>query len=131
MPSNDELLNLLRGLEVELHQQVTRRDPARLGALLHAEFEEFGRSGLRYSRSDVLLEFSGVDVLPQIAASDFAMRSVSPDVALLTYISAHVDESGALSRPTLRSSVWVRSTAGWQLIFHQGTPAREGGDGAL
>jgi hypothetical protein len=123
MSSNDELLNLLRGLEIELHQLVTRSDPARLGALLHPEFEEFGRSGLRYSRSDVLIEFSEAELFPQIAASDFDMRLVSPDVALLTYVSAHVDGPGAFSRTTLRSSVWVRTAAGWQLVFHQGTPA--------
>lgn len=125
MAPHDDLLELLRGLEVELHQLETRRNPDRLEALLHPDFEEFGRSGRRYSRSDVLLEFADVATFPKIVATDFALRPVALDVALLTYVSAHSGETGDLHRPTLRSSLWVREAAGWQLIFHQGTPVSD------
>jgi hypothetical protein len=123
MAPHKDLLELLRGLEIELHQLETRCDPERLDALLHPEFEEFGRSGRRYSRSDVLLEFAGASAFPTIVASEFRLRSLASDVALLSYASAHSDEAGGLHRYTLRSSLWVREAHGWRLIFHQGTPA--------
>lgn len=37
---NDNLLQILQALEVELHRTKTRRDLARLDALLHPDFEE-------------------------------------------------------------------------------------------
>ncbi|WMW63695.1 hypothetical protein RE680_11805 [Serratia marcescens] len=35
-----ELLNLFQTLEVELHRPTVRRDPQRVAALLHDDFEE-------------------------------------------------------------------------------------------
>jgi hypothetical protein len=125
MASHDELLELLRGLEGELHQLETRRDPGRLGALLHPDFVEFGRSGRKYTRADVLHEFADVSTFPRIVGSDYTLRLVAPDIGLLTYVSAHSDMGGGLSRPTLRSSLWVHGVAGWQMIFHQGTPVSD------
>jgi len=40
-----DLLELLRGLEVELHHPGTRCSRARLDELLHPDFDEVGRSG--------------------------------------------------------------------------------------
>lgn len=120
---DEPLLNALRQLEVELHQPTTRSDPARMARLLHPEFEEFGRSGRLYTRQDVLKEFSAADrVFPSIAAEAFEVRRLSESVALLTYVSAHRDESGKTHRHTRRSSVWVKSPDAWQIRFHQGTP---------
>lgn len=48
------LLEELRGLETELHQNETCHNRQRMEALLHPEFVEFGRSGRRYTRAEVL-----------------------------------------------------------------------------
>ena len=53
------LLELLRVLETELHRLETRQNRNRLEQLLHPDFVEFARSGRRYSRSEVIVEFSG------------------------------------------------------------------------
>ncbi|MGP0940844.1 DUF4440 domain-containing protein, partial [Serratia sp. CY74664] len=45
-----EWLSHIQALEVELHQPTTRCDPKRVAALLHEDFEEIGRSGLRYDK---------------------------------------------------------------------------------
>jgi hypothetical protein len=44
-------------------------------------------------------------------------------VALLTFESATVAPDGALSHGARRASVWLHGEAGWQLSYHQGTPA--------
>jgi hypothetical protein len=122
----DVLLNELKDLEIELHQHETRRNRARLGALLHPDFIEFGRSGRQYSRAEVLSEFEQGSGQVKICARNFKLALLAGQSALLTYMSFHVDAAGNESRHTLRSSIWIRSEMGWQMRFHQGTPASEG-----
>jgi hypothetical protein len=121
--TDGELLHTLQQLETELHQEVTRRNASRMEALLHPDFEEFGRSGRRYSRAEVLAEFTPAGaLLPAVVSQRFALRRLGEQVALLTYVSAHLDASGHACRHTLRSSLWVLTSDGWQIRFHQGTP---------
>ena len=118
-----EILQTVKQLEVELHQLATRRNSSRMQTLLHDDFEEFGRSGRRYTRREVLNEFASEDaVLPVVHAESIEVIQLAERVALVTYVSAHVDDSGMAHRHTLRSSVWVYSRHGWQMRFHQGTP---------
>jgi len=118
-----ELLKTLQQLEVELHAEATRRDRARMEQLLHPDFEEFGRSGRRFSRDDALAEFAAPGArLPPVVADDFRVAKLADGLALLTYVSAHLDRSGHPYRFTLRSSLWVYTAEGWRMRFHQGTP---------
>lgn len=119
---NAALLEELRRLEVELHSLETRRDRKRMDTLLHPEFVELGRSGRRYLREEVLAEFRGDAALPAIHSHHYELTALSKDVALLTYVSAHVGTDGSLHGHTLRTSIWVWTEAAWRLRFHQGTP---------
>jgi hypothetical protein len=116
------LLEELRTLEAELHKDETRRNRKRMETLLHPDFVEFGRSGTRYTRADILKEFGPDNVLPAVHSRRFDLVVLAEGVALLTYLSAHVDAGGNPYRHTLRSSVWVCTEVGWQMRFHQGTP---------
>jgi hypothetical protein len=117
------LLETLRALEVALHQSALRADPARLGALLHPAFREFGRSGAIYSRDATLAEFVEQAQPYTIWSQDFIAEALSDELVLLTYRSAHIDAAGALERHTNRMSLWQRTERGWQMRFHQGTPS--------
>jgi hypothetical protein len=116
------LLEELRELETELHKDETRRNRKRMEMLLHPDFVEFGQSGTRYSRADILKELASNSARPAIYASDFDLVILAQGVALLTYLSAHVDAGGTPHRHALRSSLWVYTEVGWQMRFHQGTP---------
>lgn len=116
-----DLLRQLRVLETELHGVETRRDRDRLEALLHPEFVELARSGRRYDRKEVLLEFSADSQLEPVHSRDYELVQITRGAALLTYRSAHVDADGNLFRHTLRSSLWIHTERGWQMRFHQGT----------
>jgi hypothetical protein len=118
------LLEQLRGLEVELHHPGAACTLARLEALLHPDFREVGRSGTAYLRATVIHHLLSVDVRPAIESADFGLRVLAEDAALLTYRSWQRDTDGTQSHCALRSSVWHRSAAGWQLRYHQGTPCR-------
>jgi len=116
------LLAILRELESQIYKPEVRRDRARLDALAHPDFFEFGSSGACYSRSDIL------ELLPldksdaKVWAQDWSVQPLGADFALLTYKSAHELPDGRLERHALRSSVWALTAKGWQITFHQGTP---------
>lgn len=117
----DDLLRHLSNLELTLQRLDVRRDRAQLDRLLHEAFVEFGRSGRRYEKADIL------EGLPQdpdpikMWSQDFELVNLAPGVALLTYRSASVDENDRLFRHSLRASLWQRTEHGWQMRFHQGT----------
>ena len=119
------LLNELQALEVELHHPGVRCSRARLEQLLHPDFHEVGRSGRPYDRETVVGYLASLEVHPVVASDGFALVELGPEVALLTYRSAHIESGKGLVNHTLRSSVWVQSSLGWQLRYHQGTPAEQ------
>lgn len=120
-----ELLATLRNLEVSLHQPAVRSDRVKLGDLLHTQFREFDRSGAEHAREDVLLEFESSPPSYHVWSQDFRVEELAPGVALLTYRSAHLCADGRLDRHTNRASVWQRTSSGWKMRFHQGTPTKE------
>jgi len=109
-------------LERELHEPRVGRDRVRLEELLHAGFSEHGRSGRAYTKTEILELLLNEQESVRVHAQDFRVQVLAEDVALLTYKSAHVTAGGALEGHALRSSVWKRGAAGWQVLFHQGTP---------
>ena len=117
------LLHTLQSLETELHHPGARCSLARLEQLLHAEFHEVGRSGVAYSRETVIQYLSGVVTLPTVVSDAFAVAELTPVAALLTYRSALLDAGAGTALRTLRSSLWLLGAVGWQLRYHQGTPA--------
>ena len=119
------LLNELQALEVELHHPGARCSRARLEELLHPEFHEVGRSGRAYDRETIVGYLAALEAHPVVASDAFALVELGPEAALLTYRSAHVEQGKGLINHTLRSSVWVKSALGWQLRYHQGTPAAQ------
>ncbi len=121
------LLATLRALEIELHHPGVRLDEARVGALLHADFHEVGRSGRAYDRPTIVRFLAeqgrSAEGPPDVVPDQFAVTVLGPDAALLTYRAAHRQAGGSLTRHTLRSSIWVRVGDAWQMRYHQGTAA--------
>ena len=85
---------------------------------LHPAFVEFGRSGRRYSRAEVMAIPPGTFTAE---LSEIDVADIGEGVALLTYRSAF-DAPGAPVEFANRSSIWVRTDGVWRLRFHQGTP---------
>ncbi len=113
----------LEQLEAELHHPGACCSRERLEQLLHPQFHEVGRSGRPYSRQtviDYLVEHPGGS---GVVATDYLVSELADGVALLTYQSHQPGVNGAQLLATYRSSLWRRSSRGWQLYYHQGTPA--------
>lgn len=75
-------LSQIQALEVELHQPTTRCDPKHVAALLHEDFEEIGRSGLRYDKCQTVaaLEME-TDYLPIRAGPRRSLHRTLIDLA--------------------------------------------------
>ena len=100
-------------LERVLLSDAVRADPDAVAALLDPAWTEFGASGRRWSRTEMLA------VIAPVGDPDLEVLSVetlAPDVVLLLWRS--LTDAGS----SLRSSVWVRSGGRWRQRFHQGTP---------
>lgn len=103
----------LTSLERAMWTDATRADRAWMDANLSGSFTEFGWSGRRYTRGDIIDQEIGPIEAELV---DVVVRAVGRDAALVTYRSAEVRGAGN------RSSLWVRHRGQWMLEFHQGTP---------
>lgn len=109
----------LEHLEQELWRQETRLDKQRMNELIAPDFFEFGRSGRVWQRQDTLAaEPYTKDLVPPLP--EFHIRLLDENIAQVSYDSAF--RYDGVVEHTHRSSIWSRTTSGWVLRFHQGTP---------
>ena len=120
----DDLLAELTALETELHHPGATCTRTRLERLLHPDFHEVDRSGTRYTRQVVIDFLIDRTSLPQVVAYDHRLERLADDVALLHFASLETQPDGTHRQAARRGSVWRRTALGWQLHYHQGTPAQ-------
>ncbi len=119
----DDLLTELTALESELHHPGAVCTRERLERLLHPDFHEVGRSGTRYTRQMVIDFLADRPSPPRVVAYDHRVERLSDGVALLHFASHQIADDDTRRHAALRMSVWRRTACGWQLSYHQGTPA--------
>jgi hypothetical protein len=86
------------------------------GRHLAPDFTEFGRSGRRFARDDIIAtEIGAIDA--DLPVRDSTVRPSAVGAALVTYRT--IEGRGSSNR----SPVWRRTAAGWLLEFHHGSPA--------
>lgn len=110
----------LRELELRLLQPAVRRSPQALAELLDPHCLEYGASGARYSREQLIAGLVAETGFTCVA-DGFEFQALAPDVVQLRYVSSvrRGDEPAQCAR---RSSLWRYDEAGWRLLFHQATP---------
>ena len=106
---------MLRNQEMELLDPEVRSDPVRVRELLHDDFVEFGSTGRVYDKPQLLEMLEG-EAHAEVTISEFAVRQLSVDTALVTYRT--VGQAGHEAR---RSSIWIHEDGAWRMVFHQGT----------
>ncbi len=105
-------------LELRLHKPEVRAEPGAVEALLHPGFSEFGASGRRWGRTEMLAALAAEQPAGEeaaITATEMTGTRLAGDVIHLTYLSQRA------GRRALRSSIWLRTPDGWRVYFHQGT----------
>ncbi len=113
----NEYLKLER-LEQELADAGTRKSIKRLARLLADDFEEVGKSGRIFTKKD-LLSMLTTEKYQKIVLNDFRFRPLSETSILVKYQS-HCEGLSAY-----RSSIWIKESNEWRLLYHQGTLQNE------
>jgi hypothetical protein len=116
-----ELSQTLIKLELRLLSQATRSDAEEISRLLADDFIEFGASGSIWTKSDVVEQLPH-QTFTQRTISEFTVKQLSEDAALVTYRCQTSANDQRRSTISLRSSIWRRTGEHWQMVFHQGTP---------
>jgi hypothetical protein len=109
----------LARLEESMWIEAARFNEAFMQNTLAPDFFEFGKSGKLHTRDAVLgTARRAIDIT--LPLRDFGIRLLDENTAQITYIS----ETGSRDDRLLarRSSIWSKTSQGWQLRFHQGTP---------
>ena len=116
-------MNIIIQKEIALHQYEVRTCQHQLSTFLHTDFQEIGRSGSSYDLKTIFGELGKEQPNgSKIHSQDYESIALAPDVCLLLYKSATIDNTGNICSYTKRSSIWVRENDNWQMKFHQGTP---------
>ena len=115
---HETVFNELRQLEESLWRAKTRYDLTHQEKVFAADFFEFGRSGRTYSR-DQLVRPNGDEICAKIPLEKFKVHAIDEQTVLVTYVSEVQYEN--LERAN-RSSIWTKTSDGWKIRFHQGTP---------
>lgn len=102
---------IIKNLELEIAGEEARSSSTRLAELIH---EEFGKSGKRFNKSNIVQELPVWDH-QEIEVSRFECVRLSNESLLTKYQSL---SNGIKAN---RSSIWVKENNRWQMIFHQGT----------
>ncbi|CAN5456908.1 hypothetical protein BH10ACT4_BH10ACT4_05840 [soil metagenome] len=103
--------------EHALLDPAVRGDRAAVDRLLAPGFSEIGRSGRLWQRGEVLAAIGGFAASEGLVVSGLEATVPGAGLVHLTYGAT---TGGTV---TLRSSLWRLTRHGWQVEFHQGTPA--------
>ena len=109
----------IRELEAACLDVEVRADADRLASLIADDFVEFGSSGRVWDKASVLEAVPSERGLA-FSIYDFAADQVGPDLVHTTFRLSIRDSNS--ERHSLRSSLWIRRSGRWQMLFHQGTP---------
>jgi hypothetical protein len=105
--------------ELQLLKRSVRQDAEKVDALLHPDFFEFGASGRRWDRREIMEMMAAEPARSSddhdVAVSDLAGLRLANGLVLVTYTSQD------RQRRCRRSSIWGRTGAEWRVLFHQGT----------
>ena len=116
--SEEDCAELTR-LEEGMWRAETRFDVGFQQARFAPDFFEFGRSGRVYSRQQSL-SVPSQEIQAVLPLANLAIRLLGRDMAQLTYDSQV--KYGETTEYGRRSSIWSRTSSGWVMRFHQGTP---------
>ena len=107
----------------KLWQAFKNKDKATLSALLDGGFRQF-EEGLS-SFGDKKAEVNAVDEFELISytLSDFTVKSLAPNAALVTYIAQYEGKSGgeASKAKSVFGEVWIRTGNEWKDVYMQET----------
>ena len=107
-------------LEKAINSPTIRKDKDKLAQLIAEDFEEVGQSGRKFNKTDIIASLIDEDSNDDTyETTDFSAEQVAEAVVIVKY------KTVKQTKTALRCSIWVLNPNGWQLKYHQGTPAQQ------
>jgi hypothetical protein len=116
LDADDPLAREILAREEALLRSDVRKSEALVDSLSD-EFLEFGASGRKYTKRDLVDVLQAESPVVQ-TTSHVRVYSVAASVVLIAYM---IERRGTPSVHTLRSSLWERRDGAWRMVFHQAT----------
>ena len=117
----NELTKTIYELELSLLKPEVRSNRVALDRLLADDFIEFGSSGNKYTKRDILERVPNTQEKIEYEVSDFTVDSPSDNIAIATFKTEKTTE-GKDKVVAERSSHWRNTNKGWQMFLHQAKP---------
>jgi len=120
--SSNLLFDLIRDLEMRLATRSVRQGAKEMLSLLSDDFIEFGASGTRYTKAEIMMMLTAETDFTPYEIEDYTLVTLGETSALATYtIPPRMGADGTKKPGSLRSSIWRLTNGRWRLLFHQGT----------
>lgn len=104
---SDDLKIMLWGLEKKLSDPNIRSDAVELSKIMHDDFVEFGSSGRRFNKAEIIVMLTEEQNYVAYEIESFTCIQLSPSIAHITYIIPQfVDREGNIRQGSQRSSIW-------------------------
>lgn len=116
----NEITKTIYDLELSLLKPEVRSSKEALDKLLADDFIEFGSSGNKYTKADILERLPNTLEKVEYNVSNFAVDTPSKNIAIATFKTERTTNGKDLVI-SLRSSHWKKTDKGWQIFFHQAT----------
>ena len=123
--SRARLRDALTQMEEKLARAEQQKNRSFFAGALSPRFLMVAYNGLVFTKPELLSKLNYLDV-KQYTMKNFKVRPIGRAGALLTY-DLEIQASAAGRHAPVKqyaSSVWIREGGGWQLLFHQTTPAK-------
>lgn len=117
----NDTANTIKELELSLLKPEVRSSKEALDKLLADDFVEFGTSGNKYTKADILERLPNTIEKVEYTVSDFSVEMPSDDVAITTFKTERTT-GGKDKVISQRNSHWRKTYKGWQMFFHEATP---------
>ena len=116
----NEITKTIYDLELSLLKPEVRSSKEALNGLLADDFIEFGTSGNKYTKADILERLPNTLEKVEYSVSDFNVDTPSENIAVATFKTERATD-GKDKVISLRSSHWRKIASGWQMFLHQAT----------
>jgi len=117
----NDITNTIKELELSLLKPEVRSSKEALDMLLADDFVEFGTSGNKYTKTDILERLPNTLERVEYVVSDFSVEMPSEDIAIATFKTERTTD-GKDKVISQRSSHWRKRGSGWQMFLHEATP---------
>ena len=114
----------IRRLEEQLLQSNVRTCADAVANLLADDFVEIGSSGRVFNKQQIIASLGQEEGACRRSMQEFHAKLLAAGVVLATYRVSRQADNDDPPVQSLRSSIWKLLEGRWQMVFHQGTLAR-------